>query len=222
MIVQIENYILGALQALFDTWGWYGVVAMMIFENATGITPSEIILGLAGWFLLSTHGQPFSMVFLGGLYAAIGSIIGASITYWVSRLGGRPLIDRIAAWVRIDPALLLRAEQLFQRWGPKIVLFGRLVPGVRTLISIPAGLARMPFPQFALATFAGAYGWCTLLIGLGYFLGYEWERFSALFKQYALAVGLIVAALFLAWLAGRELWYRYLARTHTRSEYNEE
>ena len=72
-------------------------LALLTFENATGITPSEIILGLAGWMLIAEHQLPVSMIFVGGLYAALGSTLGASITYWAARLGGRPLVDNLPA-----------------------------------------------------------------------------------------------------------------------------
>jgi membrane protein DedA with SNARE-associated domain len=201
------------LQNLFDRWGWWGVSGLMVFENATGITPSEVVLGLAGWFLLSAHDLSFGMVFLGGLYTAIGSVIGASITYWAARLGGRPLIERLAGWLRFNPAHICRAEEAFQRRGAWMVLFGRMIPGIRTLISIPAGLACMRFSTFLATTFVGAYLWCTLLIGLGYFLGEEWELFSALFRRYALVFGGVIVTLAFAWLVYRWWHSRTTAET---------
>jgi membrane protein DedA with SNARE-associated domain len=197
LITELEIIILSATQTLYDAWGWFGVAILLTFENATGITPSEIILGLAGWMLISEHQLPVSMIFVGGLYAAIGSTLGASITYWAARLGGRPLVDKLARWVRIDPAHIARAENQFHRWGAGLVLVGRVMPGIRTLINIPAGLARMPFLTFFVATFIGSYTWCTLLIGAGYALGHEWTLISLYLKQYfpyLLAGGLAVIA----------------------------
>ncbi len=197
MIDTLETAILSTTQTIYDSWGWFGVALLLTFENATGITPSEIILGLAGWMLISEHQLPISMIFIGGLYAAIGSTLGASITYWVARLGGRPMVDKIARWVRIDPAHINRAENQFHRWGAGMVLVGRVMPGIRTLINIPAGLARMPFLTFFVATFIGAYTWCTLLIGAGYALGHEWTLISQYLKQYfpyLIAGGLAVIA----------------------------
>jgi len=196
----LETQILSTLQSLYDSWGWFGVAALLIFENATGITPSEIILGLAGWMLISEHQLPASMIFVGGLYAAVGSALGASITYWVARLGGRPLVDKLARWVGMDPAHIARAEHQFHRWGTGLVLVGRVMPGIRTLINIPAGLARMPFLTFFVATFIGAYAWCTLLIGAGYALGHEWTLISQYLKQYfpyLIAGGLTVIATYI-------------------------
>ena len=183
MISQIETWILGTLQTLFDTWDWLGVFVIMAFENFTGITPSEVVLALAGWMLISEHQLPVSVIFLGGLYAALGSVLGASGAYWTARLGGRPLVNRMAHWVRIQPVHITRAERQFHRWGTGLVLAGRVIPGIRTLVSIPAGLARMNFFKFLAATFIGAYIWCTLLIGAGYLLGHEWPMISNYVKQ---------------------------------------
>ncbi len=199
MITELETIILSAAQTIYDAWGWFGVAALLVFENATGITPSEIILGLAGWMLISEHQLPPSMIPLGGFYAALGSVLGASIAYWVARLGGRPLVDKLARWVRIDGTHIDHAEAQFQRWGTGLVLIGRVIPGIRTLVSFPAGLARMPFLTFFAATFIGAYIWCTLLIGAGYLLGHEWALISVYLKQslpYLLVGGVLVLAIY--------------------------
>lgn len=185
MFAGLEQWILSMLQGIFEQFGWLGVAGLMVFENATGITPSELILGLAGWFLIAAQGDSIPMVFIGGLYAAIGSACGASLAYWAARLGGRPLIDRLARFLHIPLRHIDHASALFVRWGPGLVLFGRLAPGIRTIISIPAGLARMSFGQFLLSTFIGAYVWCSLLIGLGYWFGHEWPRISGIVTQYA-------------------------------------
>jgi len=200
LISQIETWILDTLQTLFDTWGWLGVFVIMAFENFTGITPSEVVLALAGWMLISEHQLPVSVIFLGGFYAALGSVLGASGAYWTARLGGRPLVDRMARWVRIQPVHITRAEQQFHRWGAGLVLAGRIIPGIRTLISIPAGLARMNFLKFLTATFIGAYIWCSLLISAGYLLGHEWPTISNYVKHgfpFLVATGMLVMAVYL-------------------------
>lgn len=200
MIAELESFILSTIQTVYDAWGWFGVAALLIFENATGITPSEIILGFAGWMLISEHQLPVSMIFVGGFYAAIGSVLGASIPYWAARLGGRPLVDKLANWIHIDAAKISHAEIQFGRWGARLVLVGRIIPGIRTLVSIPAGLARMDFLKFVTATFIGAYLWCTLLIGLGYLLGHEWPLISYYVNQgfpFILFAGLLAVGVYL-------------------------
>lgn len=207
MFDKIETTILSSLQMIFDEFGWAGVVGLMIFENATGITPSEIILAFAGWMLIARHEIAPTFILLAGLYAGFGSAVGASITYWVARFGGRPMVDKFAHFFRIDLNIITRAEDQMHKWGPGLVLIGRVVPGLRTLVSIPAGLAGMNFPKFFVATFIGAYIWCTLLIGAGYVLGQEWMLISDYIKGHFP----LVASLGLLALIGFAL-YRYRAR----------
>ncbi len=205
LLTELETWILGILLTLYDSWGWAGVAVVMAFENLTGITPSEVILAFAGWMLISEHQLPVQAIFLGGLYAAFGSTLGASGAYWIARLGGRPLVDRFARWVRIQPAQMTRVEQLFHRWGVGFVIVGRIIPGIRTLISIPAGLTQMNYIRFFTATFVGAYFWCVLLIGAGYILGHEWPLISNYLKQglpYFLLAGLMAMGIYLLFSRG--------------------
>ena len=207
MLDPLENTILSALQTIFDQFGWLGVFGLMIFENATGITPAEIILAFAGWMLVERHGIPASFIPLAGVYAGLGSAIGASITYWVARIGGRPVVDRFAKFFRIDLRYIERIEEQVRRWGAGIVLVGRVLPGLRTFVSIPAGLVKIPFPKFFLATFAGAYVWCTLLIGAGYILGHEWMLISDYIKTHLPLVFVLV-------LLAVASYFLYQYRTH--------
>ena len=204
MLDAIEQTVLSALQVIFDQFGWLGVFGLMIFENATGITPSEIILAFAGWMLIERHGISPSFIPVAGLYAGLGSAIGASITYWIARKGGRQLVDKFTKFFHINVEYVERVEAQCRRWGAGIVLIGRVIPGVRTLVSIPAGLVRIPFPKFFLATFAGAYVWCTLLIGAGYVLGHEWHLISEYIKTH---LPLVFTAAFL--LTAGYLVYHY-------------
>lgn len=219
MFDRLETLILGGLQSVYDQFGWGGVFSMMVFENATGITPSEIVLSLAGWMLIEAHGGPPTLILLGGLYAGLGSAIGASIAYWLARLGGRPVVEKFARWFRIDLKHVEAVDGHVRRWGIGLVLFGRMIPGVRTLISIPAGLARIPFGTFFAATFAGAYIWCSLLIGAGYLLGHEWMLISHYLKAYfpyLVAGGLGVIALYVVYTYRAAL--PGLARIFVRSQ----
>lgn len=129
-------------------------------------------VGSARLFIL---GQPVLFVLVTGLFIAVVSVAGEILTYWAARLGGRPLIERLArrGWLRIDPARSERTEDLFTRWGLRLVIFGRIFPGLRTLVSVPAGLTRMNFGLFLGAAFSGAFAWNTLLVGIGYTLGFK-------------------------------------------------
>jgi membrane protein DedA with SNARE-associated domain len=197
MIETFEQTTLSALQIIFDKFGWLGVFGLMIFENATGITPAEVILAFAGWMLIERHGIPASFIPIAGLYASLGSTIGASIPYWIARVGGRPLVEQFAKRFRIHLRHIERIEDQCRKWGAGMVLVGRVLPGVRPLVSIPAGIVRIPFHKFLLATFAGAYVWCTVLIAAGYVLGHEWQLVSN-YIQTHLPLVFLVAALLLA------------------------
>ncbi len=195
MFEQIEAALLSTLQIIFDQFGWAGVFGLMILENATGITPNEVILAFAGWMLIERHGIAPGFIFIGGIYAGLGSAIGSSIVYWAARLGGRPLIDKFARIFRLDLSLISRSEKQMQKWGAALVLAARVLPGIRMLISVPAGLAKIPFVKFFFATFIGAYIWCTLLIGAGYLLGHEWALISDYVKHHLPLVAAFAAGM---------------------------
>jgi membrane protein DedA with SNARE-associated domain len=123
-------------------------------------------------------GQPVLFVLVMGLIVAVSSVSSEIITYWLARIGGRALVERFSRWLRVDIRHMDRAESMFMRWGVKLVLFGRILPGVRTLVSVPAGMTRMNFGLFLGASFGGAYVWNTLLVGVGYLLGFNITLFG--------------------------------------------
>lgn len=118
-------------------------------------------------------GQPVLFVLVTGLIVAVLSVLGEIVTYWVARLGGRSLVQRFSRWLRLDMRHMDRAEAMFVRWGVFLVIFGRILPGVRTLVSVPAGVTRMNFGLFFGAAFGGAYLWNTLLVAAGYLVGFK-------------------------------------------------
>ena len=140
----------------------------------------ESVEGFINSARLFIEGQPILFVIVMGLFIALVSVAGEFATYWAARLGGRPLVERLVArgWLRVDSRRAQRTEDLFERWGVRLVIFGRIFPGVRTLVSIPAGLTRMNFGLFAGAAFSSAYVWNTLLVGIGYFLGFNVTLFG--------------------------------------------
>ena len=133
---------------------------------------NESFINSARMFIV---GQPVLFVIVMGLFIAIMSVAGEFTIYWVARIGGRPLVSRLVkrGWLRVNDKRAKRTEEMFSRWGVRLVMFGRIFPGIRTLVSIPAGLTRMNFGLFAGAAFSGAYIWNTLLVGIGYALGFK-------------------------------------------------
>lgn len=123
-------------------------------------------------------GQPILFVLVSALIISVISVVTESATYWVARLGGRILVWRMFSWFRVDTRHMDRTEALFLRWGVRLVLFGRILPGVKTLVCVPAGMTHMNFGLFFGASFGGAYIWNTVLLGASYLLGLKLTLFG--------------------------------------------
>jgi membrane protein DedA with SNARE-associated domain len=162
----VENFVDWLLKTLLEG-GYSGIIALMALESSILPVPSELVMPPAGYW--AAKGQmSFPIALLCGV---IGSIIGALANYYGAQLIGRPLIQRYGRYVLLSEKNLLRSERFFAEHGEISTLIGRLFPVIRHLISIPAGLHRMPLPKFILYTGVGAAVWCTILTYIGYFLG---------------------------------------------------
>ncbi|HEX9346905.1 MAG TPA: DedA family protein [Gemmatimonadales bacterium] len=162
----LERFIAWLLQTLLDL-GYPGIVALMAMESSILPVPSELVMPPAGYW--AAKGQmSFPIALVCGI---VGSIIGALANYYGAQLIGRPLIQRYGKYVLLSEKNLLRSEKFFAEHGEISTLIGRLFPVIRHLISIPAGLHRMPLPKFILYTAVGAAVWCAILTWIGYFLG---------------------------------------------------
>lgn len=166
---------------MLEALGYLGLALVLIAENLFPPIPSEAILPLAGFFV----GQG-RFGFLGALVAStLGSVVGALLLYAMGRYGGRPLVLRYGSWLRVGPAELDRAEGWFARYGDMIVLWARMVPLARSVVSLPAGIAHMPLLRFTVLTTLGSAAWNALLIGSGWALGANWERVSEMAGAYS-------------------------------------
>ena len=155
---------------LLETWfswvltgGYTGIVVLMAMESSIFPVPSEIVIPPAAFLAAQGKLNPVGVVLAGTL----GSYLGSAITYWASRLIGRPLIVKYGRFVLISPRKLQQAENWLARYEAGGVFFARLLPVVRHLISIPAGIVRMNFGVFSLVTIAGSALWCSILAYLG-------------------------------------------------------
>ena len=187
----------GWVANLIDAFGALGVALLMALENLFPPIPSELILPFAGF--LVGRGE---LGFLPALVAStVGSLSGALILYGLGRWGGRNLILRYGRYLRVKEADLDRAEGWFDKYDEWVVLFGRMVPGVRSVVSIPAGMLRTPFLQFVLLTTAGSAAWNALLLGAGWYLGENWQQIAGVvgsvsnFVLVFFAVALVAAAI---------------------------
>jgi membrane protein DedA with SNARE-associated domain len=144
--------------------GYLGIIVLMAMESSIFPVPSEIVIPPAAFLAAQGH-LSFSGVILAGTF---GSYLGAAITYWVSLLVGRPVVHRFGKYFFVPPEKLERAEIWLQRYEAGGVFFARLLPVIRHLISIPAGIVRMNFWVFSMVTIAGSALWCTVLAYLGH------------------------------------------------------
>lgn len=183
--------------------GYLGIAALMMVESACIPLPSEIIMPFAGSLVASGH---FNL-WLVAIAGALGCNIGSTLAYLVGAHGGRAFILHHGRRVFLDEATLARAERHFARWGEVTVFAARLLPVVRTFISLPAGLARMPFWRFQVYTFLGSLPWCLALAWIGLRLGEAWDSSPRLHQgmhllDLAVVLGLAVMGL-RAWLRRR-------------------
>jgi membrane protein DedA with SNARE-associated domain len=155
---------------LLETWfswvltgGYTGIIVLMAMESSIFPVPSEIVIPPAA-FLAAQGKLSFTGVVLAGTF---GSYLGSAITYWASRLIGRPLIVKYGRFALLTPKKLERAEDWLARYEAGGIFFARLLPVVRHLISIPAGIVRMNFGLFSLMTITGSAIWCYILAYLG-------------------------------------------------------
>ncbi len=142
-----------------ENWGYLGVFLLMALESSIVPVPSEIVMPPAAYF--AAQGR----LNMGGVIAAgtLGSLFGSAVSYWASQWLGLPIIKRWGKYVFLKPAKIDQATAWVQRFGAGGIFFARLLPVVRHLVSIPAGILKMPFRRFSLATVIGAGTWCTIL-----------------------------------------------------------
>ena len=199
-----ETALLSFISYLYEAIGWPGVVLLMALENTGVPLPSEPIMLFAGWILVQSRGLSAWWVLLAGILGAAGSLIGALLVYWLSLKAGRSILLRYGKYVLVFEEDVTRSEAWFQKYGVWAVFLGRLIPLVRTLVSVPAGIARMNIWQFSLFTFAGSFLWNAALAYAGFTLGENWERLRDYTRPFDLPI-LVVLSILIVWAALRRI-----------------
>ena len=208
MIAFIDQIALPFLQSLYAAVGYIGVMIAMAIESAMIPLPSELILPFAG-FMVSDPSQiepltggPWSF-WIVVVVATIGNTLGSLVAYAIGAWGGRPFLERYGRYMLIREHEIEAADHFFARYGSATVFIGRLLPIVRTFISFPAGVTRMPIGKFVLYSTAGALIWSTILVWAGMQLGASWAQIRDLLKPFDTVILVAVILLF----AGL-LWWR--------------
>ena len=191
------------VQNVLGAAGIFGLFFLLLIENLFPPIPSELVLPLAGF--LVGKGE------IGAAQALVsstaGSLVGAYVLYFLGRWGGRPLVLRFGSILRVSEKDLDQAQNWFEKYGGSVVFFARMVPGARSVVSIPAGTLEMPLVKFTVLTTAGSAVWNTLLIGAGWLLGENWSRITDIVGSASnvllVVMGILVAALVGWWLHSR-------------------
>ena len=210
MLAFIDQIVIPFLNSLYGAVGYVGVLIAMAIESAMVPLPSELILPYAG-FLVSDPSkiEPLTKgpwgFWIVVVAATIGNTIGSLIAYVIGAWGGRPFLERWGKYLLIRHHEIELAERFFDKYGSATAFFSRLLPIVRTFISFPAGVARMPLGRFIAYSTAGAFLWSILLVWAGTQLGERWEDIRHALQPFDLLIAVAVVALvviFVWWRLG--------------------
>lgn len=191
------------VEFMISSFGYSGVFFAMAIESACIPLPSEIILPFTGYMVFTEHFGFWQAT----IAATLGNLFGGLVAYYVGVWGGRPFLKRYGRYFLINERELVWTERLFNRHGEMTVFVGRMLPIVRTFISLPAGIARMNPLKMVTYTASGAFLWCTLLIFMGLKLGENWDSLKPYFHRADIVIGgaLFLAILYVVWKSRKRL-----------------
>jgi len=176
------------VQSIVRAGGYPVVFALIMLESTLVPIPSELVMPFAGF--MAWKGEFSLPVIL--VINSVGALVGSGICYGIGVVGGKPFLLRYGKYFLVRQHEIERTEAFFARHGKKTILIGRFLPVIRHIISVPAGIARMPLPGFFLQTFLGATIWGGVLIVLGYYVGANWEALTSTLKRVDHVIGAIL------------------------------
>lgn len=176
--------------SVISATGYFGVFFLMVLESMIFPIPSELVMPFAG-FLAAQGELNLALVCV---FATLGSIVGSGISYLAGMYGGNALVLKYGKYFLLDEKDLMKTESWFSKKGEKTIFIGRLIPVVRHLISIPAGIGKMNFKKFCIYTISGALIWNSFLAYLGYILGQNWDKVRHYTEPISIAVAVLLAA----------------------------
>jgi membrane protein DedA with SNARE-associated domain len=187
LLAEVSSFIVNFVSSL----GYGGIGILMALESACIPIPSEIVMPFSGYLVFSGKFSLWLVVFWG----TIGNLIGSIIAYLVGFYGGRPLIEKYGKYVFLSKEDLDRAQGWFKKYGSLSIFFSRMLPIVRTFISLPAGIARMPVWKFSLFTFVGSLPWVLFLTYIGVITGENWPKIEVYFRRFDWLIILLIGLL---------------------------
>lgn len=198
MINLLSNFALSVIQTL----GYSGLFFLSLIESCGIPIPSEIVLPFSGFLVATGQFGFWTAVIL----ATLGNYAGSVILYWIGFSGGRWILDRYGRYVLIHKSDIEKGDRWFSKHGASATFFGRLLPLIRTFISLPAGVNRMNFKKFSLYTLVGSLPWNWVLIYAGVVAGKNWSYLH----QYFHLFDIIIVVAVIAWL----VWLLIRRRKH--------
>lgn len=199
-MAELIEEVLIAITNAIAAMGYWGIGVGMAIESANIPLPSEVILPFGG-YLVSTGRLEFYRAVMAG---TIGGTVGSALSYYIGLRGGRPLLVNYGRYLGISIKHLEIADRWFERYGEATVFFTRLMPIVRTFISLPAGIAGMNFKRFLVYTFLGSLPWSLLLTYIGLKLGQNWMAIKPWFHRLDVVIAIGIVALIFFWWRKRK------------------
>jgi membrane protein DedA with SNARE-associated domain len=187
----IEKLLLGSASAIvfvISHLSYAGIVLLMTIESCNIPMPSEVILPAAGF--LAYQGQ--MNIFLAALAGAIGCIIGSLVSYAIGYYAGRPILEKYGKYILLTKDDLDLGQRMFAKYGNAIAFFSRLLPIIRTFISIPAGIEKMDLKRFVAYSFAGSFLWSLLLVFVGYKIGDHQQILMSFFHKFNILIAVVI------------------------------
>jgi membrane protein DedA with SNARE-associated domain len=176
------------IENIVRVFGYPGVFVLITLESTLVPIPSELVMPLAGYMASKgTFSLPVILVINSG-----AALLGSGLCYWIGVVGGKPFLVKYGKYFLVRQHDIEKTEAFFAKHGKKTILIGRFLPVIRHVISVPAGIARMPLRAFFLQTFLGSTIWGGALILLGHYVGSNWETFAKPLKRVDLLIGVIL------------------------------
>src|SRR5438552_15536889 len=199
LLTHLTDTLITLITNLYVSTGLLGIILAMAIESCCIPLPSELVMPLAGIMIVNgklLHGtNSLVALLLVALAGAVGCLLGSIIAYIIGYTGGRPLLLKYGRYLLISQHDADKADQFFQRWGSETTFFSRLLPVVRTYISLPAGIAKMPFAKFCIYTVLGSFPWCLLLAYVGTIIGGNLATLSPIFHAFDVVILIVLVVL---------------------------
>jgi len=192
LLIAITTWITNVISSM----GYLGVALLMAIESAAIPLPSEIIMPFSGFLV---GGGRFTLLGL-AIAGAAGSVLGSLLTYYIGYYGGRPLVAKYGHLIFLSTVELELTERFFKRFRYTATFLGRILPVIRTFISIPAGIAKAPLIPFTVNAFVGSFIWSYFLAWLGFKLGENWNQLESYFRKFDVVIVGILIGLIGYWI----------------------